>query len=115
MLKKEDGLINWELPAQEIHNRVRGLTPWPGAYTFLNGNMVKILKTEILQGGGEPGRIYSGTEDTLHVGAGNGLLRVLEIQPAGKKPMSAADFLRGHRGIEGKKFTNVQRTRGAKG
>ncbi len=115
LLQKKDGLIDWRLPVQDIHNRVRGLNPWPGAYTFLNGNVVRIIKTEILQGSGEPGRVYKGNEGTLQVGAGNGILRVLEIQPAGKKPMSAADFLRGHRGIEGNKFTSEQRTQSING
>ncbi len=115
LLQKKDGLIDWRLPVQDIHNRVRGLNPWPGAHAFLNGNVVRIIKTEILQGSGEPGRIYEGNEGTLQVGTGNGMLRVLEIQPAGKKPMSAADFLHGHRGIEGKKFTSEQRTQSIKG
>jgi methionyl-tRNA formyltransferase len=115
MLKKEDGLINWKLSTSEIHNRVRGLTPWPGAYTFLDGTMVKILETEILRGSGEPGRIYQGTQGTLDVGTGSGLLRIIRVQPAGKKPMDAADFLRGHRGIAEKNFSSEQRTHSAKG
>jgi methionyl-tRNA formyltransferase len=114
MLKKEDGLINWKLSTSEIHNRVRGLTPWPGAYTFLDGTMVKILETEILRGSGEPGRIYQGTQGTLDVGTGSGLLRIIRVQPAGKKPMDAADFLRGHRGIAEKNFSSEQRTHSEK-
>ncbi len=104
LLKKEDGLIEWTLPAADIHNRVRGYTPWPGAYTFLNRNVHKILETETAPGNGEPGVIYKAGPDALEVGTGSGLIRILLIQPAGKKPMPAADFLRGHRGIEGKKF-----------
>ena len=114
LLRKEDGLINWKLSAQEIHNKVRGLNPWPGAYTFLDENMVKILETETLQGRGEPGRIREGIQGNLDVGTGSGLLRIIRVQQAGKKPMDAADFLRGHRGIEGKKFTTEQRTHGTK-
>jgi methionyl-tRNA formyltransferase len=114
LLKKEDGLINWKLSAPEIHNQARGLTPWPGAYTFLDETMVKILETETLQGSGEPGRIYEGRQGSLDVGTGSGLLRVIRVQQAGKKPMDAADFLRGHRGIKGKKFTTEQRTHGTK-
>jgi methionyl-tRNA formyltransferase len=115
LLKKEDGLINWKLSAPEIHNLVRGLTPWPGAFTFLDETMVKILETETLHGGGEQGRIQEGMQGTLDVGTGSGLLRIIRVQPAGKKPMDAADFLRGHRGIEGKKFRSKQRTPGIKG
>jgi len=114
LLRKEDGLINWKLSAPEIHNQVRGLTPWPGAYTFLDETMVKILETETLQGRGEPGRIHEGMQGSLDVGTGSGLVRILRVQQAGKKPMDAADFLRGHRGIEGKKFKTEQRTHGTK-
>jgi methionyl-tRNA formyltransferase len=98
-----------------MHNRVRGLTPWPGAYTFFNGTMVKILETEIRRGSGEPGRIYQGTHGTLDVGTGSGLLHVILVQPAGKKPMDATDFLRGHRRIAEKNFSSEQRMHGARG
>ncbi len=107
LLKKEDGLVDWTLPAADIHNRVRGFSPWPGAYTFLDGGMIKILETEVLPGEGEPALMQQGADNTLEVGTGRGLLRILRIQPAGKKPMHAADFLRGHRGIEGKKFEGI--------
>ncbi len=104
LLKKEDGLIDWKLPAAEIHNRVRGLSPWPGAYTFLEGKIVKIVAAGAVPGSGEAGRLYAADSRTLDVGTGKDLLRVVMLQPEGKKPMAAADFLRGHRGIEGKKF-----------
>jgi methionyl-tRNA formyltransferase len=104
ILRKEDGLVNWALPATGIYNLVRGVTPWPGAYSFLDGGLIKILETEAVAGSGEPGRLYRGGEGALEAGTGNGRLRLLRVQPAGKKPMTAADFLRGHRGIEGKKF-----------
>jgi len=115
LLKKEDGLINWKLSATDIQNHVRGLTPWPGAYTFLDATMIRILETNALQGDGEPGMIGEGVQGSLDVGTGSGLLRVIRLQPAGKKPMSSADFLRGHRGIEGKKFSSTQGTHGTKG
>jgi methionyl-tRNA formyltransferase len=104
LLNKEDGLVDWTLPAADIHNRVRGFSPWPGAYTFLNGDMIKILETEALPGEREPALMHQRADNTLEVGTGKGLLRILRIQPAGKKPMQTADFLRGHRGIEGEKF-----------
>lgn len=104
LLKKEDGLIDWRRPAAELHNRVRGLSPWPGAYTFLDSTMIKILRTEIAPGSGEPGAIYPENHKGLNVGTGGDLLRVATIQPAGKKPMSSEEFLRGHRNIAGKKF-----------
>jgi methionyl-tRNA formyltransferase len=104
LLKKEDGLVNWTLSAADIHNRVRGFTPWPGAYTFFDGVMIKILGTEVLDGEGEPARLYQGADNTLEVGTGRGRLRITLLQPAGKKPMFTADFLRGHRDVVGKKF-----------
>jgi methionyl-tRNA formyltransferase len=104
LLKKEDGLIDWTLPADEIGNRVRGLTPWPGAYTFLDRAMIKILASQAVTGQGEPGVISVENQNTLSVGTGSGLLQITMLQPAGKKAMSAQDFLRGHRGVAGKKF-----------
>jgi methionyl-tRNA formyltransferase len=106
ILKKEDGLVNWTHPALGIYNLVRGVTPWPGAYSFLDGSLIKILETEAVAGSGEPGMLYRGSEGALEAGTGNGRLRLLRVQPAGKKPMLTADFLRGHRGIEGKQFSD---------
>ncbi len=104
VLKKEDGIIDWSTPAAEIHNRVRGLSPWPGAYTFFNGKLIKLLETEAVSGAGEPGRIYVPDRNTLAAGTGSGMLRIVSIQPEGKRPMSFSDFLQGHREIAGKKF-----------
>jgi methionyl-tRNA formyltransferase len=104
LLKKEDGLIDWELPAAEIHNRVRGFFPWPGAYTFLDGKTIKIIASEAVDGSGAPGLLYERDKNTLEVGTGSGLLRIVSMQPEGKKAMTAGEFLRGHRGVAGKKF-----------
>lgn len=104
LLKKEDGFIDWNLTAVEIHNRVRGLTPWPGAFGKLEGKIVKIIESEVSAGSGEPGTFYQENDNKLIVGAGSGRLRILSIQPEGKKPMTAAEFLRGHRGVIGRKF-----------
>ena len=104
LLKKADGLIDWTMSAREIHNRVRGLTPWPGAHGYLDGKVIKVLGTEVAEGTGEPGALYEQDRNGLAIGTGNGLLRIVTIQPEGKKPMSANDFLRGHRGVAGKKF-----------
>jgi methionyl-tRNA formyltransferase len=106
ILKKEDGIIDWKLQAHEIHDRVRGLSPWPGAYTFLDGKMIKIIASEATSGTGEPGLLYGTERNMLTVGTGSGLLRILSLQPAGKKPMPAGDFLRGYRGIAEKKFSD---------
>jgi len=103
-LKKGDGLIDWSLSAGVIHNRIRGLSPWPGAYGYVDGKIIKIIASAAVAGSGEPGLMYEQNEMTLDVGTGGGMLRIMCIQPEGKKPMTAAEFLRGHRGIAGKKI-----------
>lgn len=105
-LRKEDGRVDWSRTAQEIHDRVRGLAPWPGAYTFLDGRLVKLIGTAVAEGGGEPALIRRSGDAALEVGTGGGLLRVLSLQPEGKKAMTAAEFLRGHK-VEGKKFSKT--------
>ena len=104
LLKKEDGLIDWELTASAIHNRVRGLSPWPGTYGSLDGKLIKILETAVVPGSADPGMLTLQGKDALTVGTGKELLRILSLQPEGKKPMSAVEFLQGHRGMVGKKF-----------
>lgn len=104
LLKKEEGLVEWSRTAEEILNRVRGLSPWPGAYTFLDGKLVKLIETETAPGGAEPGLIQQSGKDMLDVGTGGGMLRIIRIQPEGKKVMTAGEFLRGHRDVAGKKF-----------
>ncbi len=109
-LKKENGLIDWTVPAAEIEYRIRGLFPWPGAYSFLEGGLVKIQEAEVLAEEAEPALVYRGSGETPEVGAGRGRLRLLKVQPAGGKVMSGPEFLRGHRGIIGKKFENSQKS-----
>jgi methionyl-tRNA formyltransferase len=94
------------MAAHTIHNRVRGLSPWPGAYSFLNGSLIKILETHVAEGAGEPGALHEQGRDGLIVSTGKGMLSIVRLQPEGKKPMSAPEFLRGHRGLAGKKFNN---------
>jgi methionyl-tRNA formyltransferase len=105
ILKKQDGLIDWTSSAAEIHNRVRGVDPWPGAYTYLDGKLIKILETEVAGGQEGAGVIHERASGVLEVGTGTGLIRVLRIQPEGRKPMTAADFIHGHRGLAGKRFS----------
>ena len=109
LLKKEDGQVDWTMSAKKIHDRVRGLSPWPGGYSWLEGKLVKILRTEAIEGVSEPGVLSGNGKDDLAVGTGHGLLRLLSIQPEGKKPMSTPEFLRGHRGAVGKKFERTVR------
>jgi len=95
MLKKSDGLIDWTQPALKIHNLVRGLYPWPTAYTYVNGKLIKILKTKPLEGKAQAGYIVQRTKKSLIVGTGDGLLEILEIQPEGKRPQPIEAFLQG--------------------
>lgn len=97
MLKKEDGRIDWCRPAVEVHNQVRGLDPWPGAFCRLHGAPLKIFCTLPEKGvGGKPGRVVYAAADGIKIACGEGLLLVRELQLAGKKRLSAAEFLKGH-------------------
>lgn len=99
MLKKEDGLIDWNKSADEIHNTVRGTVPWPGAYTFLDGKMLKIRETDVtpLYEKPETGKIFDVQKDYFMIACGKGALRVKELQLEGGKRIDTASFLRGHR------------------
>lgn len=96
MLKKEDGLIDWTHPAVQIHNQVRGLDPWPGAYTWLGGEVLKLAGTTPTDGSGAAGTVLASSADGVLVACGTGSLLVRQLQLPGKRRLSAADFLRGH-------------------
>ncbi len=95
MLKKEDGLIDWSRSALDIHNQVRGLHPWPGAYTQLNGEVLKIADTRVAQESGEPGQILAIDKRGVVVACGEGSVQICQLQLPGKKMLAAADFARG--------------------
>jgi methionyl-tRNA formyltransferase len=99
-LEKEDGRVDWSLPAETIRNRLRGFAPWPGTYTFLPGGaLLKIheAKTESGAAGAAPGTILEATGAGPLIATGAGALRLTMVQPAGKKSMLGAAFLCGHR------------------
>jgi methionyl-tRNA formyltransferase len=98
-MHKELGIIHWESPAQAIHNLVRGTQPWPGAYTFLNGVMIKVLEASAAVSAfdGRPGEIIEKRQDGFCVQAGDGAILVRRVLPAGGKPMDARSFMAGHR------------------
>ena len=98
-LKKEDGLIDWRRSADELKNHVRGMNPWPRAYTHLpqvGGEPLRLVvdRVALAEGSGEPGEVLE-SDKRLVVAAGSGALELLEVQPAGKRRMPAADWLRG--------------------
>ena len=99
MLDKQLGNINWESPAVEIERLIRGLNPWPSAYTDWNGKTMKIWEAEALESTGEaaePGTIMEVTKSDFAVQTGEGLLRICTLQIPGKKRMEADAFLRGY-------------------
>jgi methionyl-tRNA formyltransferase len=112
-LTKEEGLIDWTLPAAAIHNRVRGLYPWPHAYTYAPASAklhegggesrLIILKSRVEEAaiesvpGAEPGVVVAVSRDGIVVEAGHGTrLKLLALQPEGRRPMAVRDFLAGH-------------------
>ena len=120
-IKKEDGRIDWNRPAQTIWNRLRAFTPWPGAFTFWlgvppsGGNatrteeppkggtpsalrpiLLKIWKAEVVEMSGGGGEILSADKTGIVIGCGRGALRILELQREGGRRLTSAEFLAGH-------------------
>jgi methionyl-tRNA formyltransferase len=103
-LKKEDGHLDFSRPAIELERRLRAFTPWPGAFALWRGQPIKILRASAATiTEGEPGQV-SNTDRGPVVCCGSGGLLLLEVQPAGRKPMPAADFVRGARHFVGTKL-----------
>lgn len=101
MLKKEDGLITWSRDARTIHNQVRGMCVWPGAYTFMDDQMLKIYRTRVAAGSGQPGTVLRAAKGTLEIACLAGSLIIEELQTAGKKRLDSASFLAGYPLSEG--------------
>lgn len=121
MINKEVGLIDWARTSQQVHNLVRGTDPWPGAYTFYNGDRMRVWKTQVLDGkyGGPlppqktsallegnplpvvPGTIVHVDKDGPVVATESGFIKILELQFDSGKRMPASEYLRGHRLEEG--------------
>jgi methionyl-tRNA formyltransferase len=97
-LTKEEGAIDWARPAAEVHNLIRGLHPWPHAFTFYGDQRLILLKSAVVPGTVvPPGAIVEAAGDRLHVAAGRDTVAILEIQVEGKRPMTCRQFLAGHR------------------
>lgn len=133
-LTREDGVIDWSWPAARIHNLVRGLHPWPHAFSFVQGKRVILRRSALEVPGPEgpglqtrndlptsdvarvlldppvaPGTILEADGDRLIVATGDHALRLVEVQAEGKRPMSAREFLAGHRLTPGDRFTEMIR------
>lgn len=108
-LRKEDGLIDWNKPAQEIVDLIRGCWGWPGAYTYYKGKLVKIYNGAARPPGrqatGPAGQIIGVSKEGIDVSAGGQSLLIKELQIEGKRVMSAQDFISGHKLSAGDKFT----------
>lgn len=99
VLKKEDGLIDWNLPAVSIERRVRGFNPWPSAYTYLAGNLLKIHRARVIEIAEKaaPGEVLKADKEGLWIATGAGALSLEEVQLENRKKMTAREFLNGTR------------------
>lgn len=111
-LKKDDGLIDWSKTSRQVDCQIRAMQPWPMPYTFWhrpNKSPMRLMVTKVSprgeQASSAPGTVALVTKDVLGIACGEGeILALDQIQPAGKQPMSAAEFLRGHRVAVGDRF-----------
>lgn len=94
-LTLDDEIIHWNHPASHIHRQIHALNPWPAANTTLNNKRLKLLRCQLSDGSGIPGTILSHSKKGPEVACQSGSLILTQVQPAGKKPMDAAAWLRG--------------------
>jgi methionyl-tRNA formyltransferase len=97
IMEKEDGRIDWSKPHSKVHDHARGMTPWPGAFTLLNGKLFKVLATELAseEAGGAAGEIVVAQKDRIEVACGSGRIAILRGQVEGKKALDARDLVAG--------------------
>lgn len=107
MLTKEQGHLDWSLPATRLHCLIRGLDPWPSAYGFIDGKRFRFFHPEIvpIQSPEPPGTICRADNQGLLIATGADCLRIHELQPEGKKRMAVTDCLRGARIAQGTRIT----------
>ena len=91
-ISKDETRIDWTKPWNEVHDHIRGLSPFPGAWFEIDGVRVKVLRSTKGEGSGAPGSVV---DDKLTIACGDGAVRHMQIQRAGKQPMQAEEFLRG--------------------
>ena len=103
MIDKKMGEVDWKKSAKEIEQLIRGLNPWPSAYTKVHGKTLKLWKAKVLLETSQmnPGQIVKVTKDSLAVQTGQGMLEIQELQLEGKKRMDTSSFLRGYALAEG--------------
>ena len=95
-LKREHGLIDWSESAEAIDRKIRAYNPWPGAFMKVDHQNLKVFSASVVDLNGQPGEVLRSDKDLI-VATGKGALSLAEVQLEGKRPMGAAEFLRGHR------------------
>lgn len=97
-INKKIGEIDWNISAEKIHNLIRGLNPWPAAYTTYNDKIMKLYESEVIkkENNSEPGTIIECSKDGIKVAAKDGIVNIKKIQFPGKKPLNVDEYLRGH-------------------
>lgn len=108
LLKKEHGVVNWQASACEIHNKIRGLSVWPGVVAWLDNAPLKLYRSQIRQGEGIAGSVIATGKDGIEVACGQGSLLITELQAAGSRRMDAASFLAGHPLLIGTLLSTVE-------
>lgn len=103
-IKKEEGNLDWTQEALTLERLIRAFTPWPGTYTLWKGQPLKIIRASVVDGQAQPGQVVN-SRHGLAVGTGHHLLRLEQLQLAGRKAISAEDFVRGHADFIGGKLT----------
>lgn len=106
-LTKDDGIVDWTRSAKHIHDQIRGLYPWPHAFSFVDGKRLILLRSRVVDASPTeaPGTILAAHGDDLSVATGNGVLTLTELQAEGRRPSRTRDFLAGHRLQSGTRFT----------
>ena len=107
-MQKSDGQIDWSRPAREVHDHVRGMTPWPGAFTHAGGKVLKVLATrrsEFATGGAPPGTVVLADVHTTLVACLDGTIEILRAQLEGRKPLSARELVVGSALFSGQVFS----------
>jgi methionyl-tRNA formyltransferase len=106
-MTKDEGLVDWTRPAIEIHNRVRGLYPWPHAYSYLDNERLILLHSQVepMETSAPPGTVVDTSGGVLRVATGHsGCIGITELQPEGRRVMKARDYLAGHPSQPGARF-----------
>ena len=95
LLTKEDGRLDFSLPSETLERRIRGYSPWPGAFTTFGEDRVLVARAELTEGSGEPGKVIETNKHGITVACGASALRLKEVRPAGRKLMPAAAWAAG--------------------